>query len=111
MIVIALVVLLYQQARFGTRDYVVFEHNPSRGLYFKNDDENRDALERGRLTVPVLGISSSHGSIPDMAASLGPWAENTTGVVIQGAGHFIPDEQPGAVVQALTAFLDQERAG
>ncbi|MYR85980.1 alpha/beta fold hydrolase [Streptomyces sp. SID685] len=73
--------------------------------------ENRDALERGRLTVPVLGISSSHGSIPDMAASLGPWAENTTGVVIQGAGHFIPDEQPGAVVQALTAFLDQERAG
>ncbi|MFF4927712.1 alpha/beta fold hydrolase [Streptomyces griseofuscus] len=73
--------------------------------------ENRDALERGRLTVPVLGISSSHGSIPDMAASLGPWAENTTGVVIPGAGHFIPDEQPGAVVQALTAFLDQERAG
>ncbi len=72
---------------------------------------NRDALERGRLTVPVLGISSSHGSIPDMAASLGPWAENTTGVVIPGAGHFIPDEQPGAVVQALTAFLDQERAG
>ncbi|MFJ4800543.1 alpha/beta fold hydrolase [Streptomyces murinus] len=73
--------------------------------------ENRDALERGRLTVPVLGISSSHGSIPDMAASLGPWAENTTGVVIPEAGHFIPDEQPGAVVQALTAFLDQERAG
>ncbi|WP_416482910.1 alpha/beta fold hydrolase [Streptomyces sp. CL12] len=72
---------------------------------------NRDALARGRLTVPVLGISSSHGSIPDMAASLGPWAENTTGVVIPEAGHFIPDEQPGAVVQALTAFLDQERAG
>ncbi|MCE3029436.1 alpha/beta fold hydrolase [Streptomyces sp. CMSTAAHL-2] len=72
---------------------------------------NRDALERGRLTVPVLGISSSHGSIPDMAASLGPWAENTTGVVIPEAGHFIPDEQPGAVVQALTAFLDQKRAG
>ncbi|WDO10145.1 alpha/beta hydrolase [Streptomyces murinus] len=72
---------------------------------------NRDALERGRLTVPVLGISSSHGSIPDMAASLGPWAENTTGVVIPEAGHFIPDEQPGAVVQALTAFLGHERAG
>ncbi|MEU6461585.1 alpha/beta hydrolase [Streptomyces sp. NPDC046976] len=72
---------------------------------------NRDALERGRLTVPVLGISSSHGSIPDMAASLGPWAENTTGVVIPEAGHFIPDEQPGAVVRVLTAFLGQERAG
>ena len=73
--------------------------------------ENRDALERGRPTVPVLGISSSHGSIPDMAAAIGPWAENTTGVVIPEAGHFIPDEQPGAVVQALTAFLGHERAG
>ncbi|MFE2373717.1 alpha/beta fold hydrolase [Streptomyces sp. NPDC059398] len=72
---------------------------------------NHDALGRRQVTVPVLGISSSHGSIPDMAASLAPWAENTTGTVIQGAGHFIPDEQPGAVVDALTAFIDQERAG
>ncbi|WP_327229609.1 alpha/beta hydrolase [Streptomyces murinus] len=72
---------------------------------------NRDALGRGPLTVPVLGISSSHGSIPDMAASLGPWAENTTGVVIPEAGHFIPDEQPGAAVEALTAFLDHEHVG
>ncbi|WKE73241.1 alpha/beta fold hydrolase [Streptomyces sp. WP-1] len=73
--------------------------------------ENRDALERGRLTVPVLGISSSHGSIPDIAASIGPWAEHTTGVVVPEAGHFIPDEQPGAVVDALTAFIDHERDG
>ncbi|MYU07997.1 alpha/beta fold hydrolase [Streptomyces sp. SID8366] len=72
---------------------------------------NHEALERGRLTVPVLGISSSHGSIPDMAASIGPWAERITGVVIPGAGHFIPDEQPGAVVAALTAFIDHEGAG
>lgn len=67
---------------------------------------NHDALGRGALTVPVLGISSSHGSIPDMAASLSPWAENTRGVVIPGAGHFIPDEQPAAVVDAVTAFID-----
>lgn len=72
---------------------------------------NHDALERQRLTVPVLGISSSHGSIPDMAASLRPWAENVTGVVIPDAGHFIPDEQPDAVVDAVTAFIDRERAG
>ena len=72
---------------------------------------NRAALAGGRLTAPVLGTSRPHGAIPDMAASLGPWAENTTGVVIPEAGHFIPDEQPGAVVQALTAFLGHERAG
>ncbi|UOX90760.1 alpha/beta hydrolase [Amycolatopsis sp. FBCC-B4732] len=66
---------------------------------------NHEALSRGPLTVPVLGISSSHGSIPDMAASLSHWAADTRGAVISGAGHFIPDEQPGAVVDAVTAFI------
>jgi pimeloyl-ACP methyl ester carboxylesterase len=72
--------------------------------------QNHDALEQGRLTVPVLGISGSHGSIPDMAASISPWAANVTGVVIPQAGHFIPDEQPGATVDALTAFIESRPA-
>jgi pimeloyl-ACP methyl ester carboxylesterase len=66
---------------------------------------NHEALERQRLTVPVLGISSSHGSIPDMAASLSPWAEQVTGVVVPDAGHFIPDEQPEAVAAAIAGFV------
>ena len=70
---------------------------------------NHEALERGLLTIPVLGVSSSHGSIPDMAASVRPWAPNATGVVIPQAGHFIPDEQPEATASALIAFV--ERAG
>ncbi|MGW4385525.1 alpha/beta fold hydrolase [Streptomyces sp. NPDC004685] len=72
--------------------------------------KNHDALSRQHLTIPVLGISSSHGSIPDMAASISPWADNATGVVIPDAGHFIPDEQPVAVVDALTAFITHERS-
>ncbi|MEV0091155.1 alpha/beta hydrolase [Streptomyces sp. NPDC050738] len=71
---------------------------------------NHEALGQRHLTLPVLGISSSHGSIPDMAASLSPWADHTTGVVIPDAGHFIPDEQPAAVVDALTAFITRERS-
>ncbi|MET8558776.1 alpha/beta hydrolase [Streptomyces sp. NPDC004959] len=67
--------------------------------------KNREALEDRRLTVPILGISSSHGSIPDMAASLSPWADHTTRVVVPDAGHYIPEEQPEAVIAALTAFL------
>lgn len=66
---------------------------------------NHEALERRRLAVPVLGISSSHGSIPDMAASVGPWAENVGGVIVPDAGHFIPEEQPEAVAAALTGFI------
>lgn len=67
--------------------------------------KNHQALDRQHLTVPMLGISSSHGSIPDMAASISPWADNITGVVVPDAGHFIPDEQPEAVAAALAAFI------
>lgn len=66
---------------------------------------NHEALAQRRLTVPVLGVSGSHGSIPDMAASLGPWADHVTGTVVPGAGHFLPDEQPDAVAAALTGFV------
>jgi pimeloyl-ACP methyl ester carboxylesterase len=59
--------------------------------------------------VPVLGISSSHGSIPDMAASIRPWADHVTGVVVPDAGHFIPDEQPEAVAAALADFVTAGR--
>lgn len=85
--------------------------------YFRDAEEsaheNRAALASlgGHLTIPVLGISSSHGSIPDMAASLGPWAKHVTGVVVPDAGHFIPEEQPDAVVGALSAFIDHVGLG
>ncbi|WP_018565814.1 alpha/beta fold hydrolase [Streptomyces sp. PsTaAH-124] len=85
--------------------------------YYRDSAEsarkNHEALEQRRLTVPVLGISGSHGSIPDMAASLRPWAAHATGVVVPDSGHFIPDEQPAAVAAALAAFIteDEEAEG
>ncbi|WP_370369700.1 alpha/beta fold hydrolase [Catenulispora sp. GP43] len=80
--------------------------------YYRDASEsarkNHQALQQRRLTVPVLGISSSHGSIPDMAASISPWAENVTGVIVPDAGHFIPDEQPEAVAAAIAAFIGSD---
>ncbi|WP_329587289.1 alpha/beta hydrolase [Kitasatospora sp. NBC_01250] len=80
--------------------------------YYRNAAEsaqkNHEALQQHRLTVPVLGISSSHGSIPDMADSLRPWAGHATGIVVPDAGHFIPDEQPDAVAAALTDFITED---
>ncbi|MFE5125258.1 alpha/beta fold hydrolase [Streptomyces sp. NPDC056669] len=77
--------------------------------YYRDSAEsarkNHEALERQHLTVPILGISSSHGSIPDMASSIGPWADDVTGVVVPDAGHFIPDEQPEAVAAAIADFI------
>ena len=80
--------------------------------YYRDAEEsarrNREALEDRHLTVPVLGVSSSHGSVPDMAASLAPWADRTTGIVVPDAGHFIPDEQPEAVTAAITEFVSEQ---
>ncbi|MGZ0232743.1 alpha/beta fold hydrolase [Streptomyces sp. CPS1] len=70
--------------------------------------KNHEALAQQHLDLPVLGISSSHGSIPDMAASVKPWADHATGIVVPDAGHFIPDEQPGAVTAALTDFITED---
>jgi pimeloyl-ACP methyl ester carboxylesterase len=70
--------------------------------------KNLEALQRRHLSVPVLGISSSHGSVPDMAASLSPWADNTSGIVVPGAGHFIPDEQPEAIAAAIADFIGDD---
>lgn len=69
--------------------------------------KNHEALDQQRLTLPVLGISGSHGSIPDMAASIRPWAEKVTGIVVPDSGHFIPEEQPEAVAAALTHCAGQ----
>ena len=55
---------------------------------------NHEALERQHLTVPVLGVSSSHGSIPDMAASLSPWTSDTTGVGVPAPGTSSPTSSP-----------------
>ncbi|WP_199256198.1 alpha/beta fold hydrolase [Mycolicibacterium mengxianglii] len=67
---------------------------------------NHEILERRHLTVPILGISSRYGTIRDMAASIRPWADNVTGIVVPDAGHYIPDEQPDAVVAALSNFVN-----
>jgi pimeloyl-ACP methyl ester carboxylesterase len=78
--------------------------------YYRDASEsarmNHEFLERRHLTVPILGISSRYGTVRDMAASIRPWADNVTGIVVPDAGHYIPDEHPKAVVAALSNFVD-----
>ena len=68
-------------------------------------EQNR-ALSRDRkLTMPVLGLSADHGSIPDIAAALRPFSDDISGETVAHCGHFQPEEQPGAVADALTRFF------
>lgn len=67
--------------------------------------QNRALREGGMLTLPLLAISADQGSIADMAAPLRQFADNVTGITIEHSGHFIPDEQPQALAEALANFF------
>ena len=67
--------------------------------------QNRELSEGGKLAMPVLALGSDQGSIRDMAAPLRAFAEEVHGVTIACCGHFLPEEQPAAVADELTAFF------
>jgi pimeloyl-ACP methyl ester carboxylesterase len=59
---------------------------------------------KAKLKVPLLAVGGEH-SIPTMGQSLQPYFENIRSVVIADSGHFVPEEQPNALAEALRAFL------
>ena len=71
----------------------------------RSADQNRALQAQGKLKMPVLAVSADQGSIPDMAAPLRAFADDVTGVTIAHSGHFIAEEQPLALAQALIRFV------
>ena len=70
-------------------------------------EQNRALLrDNGKLRVPLLAVSADLGSIPDMAIPLREFAADVSGIKIAHCGHFIPDEQPQALADALRAFFN-----
>ncbi|MBT8500609.1 hydrolase [Pantoea agglomerans] len=69
--------------------------------------QNAELARQRRLTMPVLGLSSDQGSIPDMAATVRALGEDIHGQMISDCGHFQPEEQPEAVARALAHFFGQ----
>ncbi len=73
--------------------------------------QNRALCEQGKLTLPLLAVSADQGSIPDMAVPLRRFADDVTGITISHSGHFIPDEQPEALAEALARFFRPVQSG
>lgn len=69
--------------------------------------DNRAALARdGRLTIPVLavgGMISTTGPLMEQMAR--EVAEDVTGVRIANTAHWIPEENPAELLDALLAFV------
>ncbi|MDU7840297.1 MAG: alpha/beta fold hydrolase [Pantoea sp.] len=70
-------------------------------------EQNRALAQKGELTMPVLGLSADQGSIPDMSALLRSFAADVAGETITECGHFLAEEKPDAVADALMRFFSR----
>jgi len=59
---------------------------------------------KGKLSIRLLAVGGQH-SIPNMGEALRPYFNDVTSVVIPDSGHFVPEEQPEALANALKGFL------
>ena len=73
----------------------------------RDAEDNRAALRRhGRLTMPVLGLGGSSSFFAPVAEEmLREVAENVTTAEIPSSGHWIAEENPGAVLKSLLGFI------
>ncbi len=70
-------------------------------------EQNTLALRAGKLPMPVLALGGTDGwgRGTEVLESCRRVADNVTGGVIDGAGHWIPEEQPQALADALLEFF------
>jgi pimeloyl-ACP methyl ester carboxylesterase len=67
----------------------------------------RDLIAAGKLTIPVLSISGGASFGAAQRTFVEAFAENIVRhIVIPKAGHFVPEEQPEALLEELKSFLD-----
>jgi len=93
-----------QMREEAERDDAAVDWAEHRASTFDQDaHDNRAALERnGKLTIPVLAvggeISTSGPLVEEMMREV---AEDVTGVIVPRTAHWIPEENPDALVRAL----------
>lgn len=68
--------------------------------------DNRAALARGRLRMPVLAVGGDHSFGTEMAFIMRFAADDVHEAVIADAGHWLMEEQPRATVAVIRSFLD-----
>ncbi|TBZ57999.1 alpha/beta fold hydrolase [Rhizobium leguminosarum] len=72
---------------------------------FPEDAVTNRAFAESKLEMPVLAMSGIGGLGSIYGGHIRHVANNVRAVVVDGAGHWIPEEQPVAVTTALTDFL------
>ncbi len=72
--------------------------------------DNIQSFGNAKLTMPVLTLAGgAHSGRKDlMQQSLTRISDNVRSIVVEGAGHWIPEEQPQAVAEHLMAFFNEK---
>ncbi|KQY12289.1 alpha/beta hydrolase [Rhizobium sp. Root482] len=68
--------------------------------------DNRAAVAKGRLQMPVLAVGGDHSFGTTMAHVMRFAADDVHQEVIANSGHWLMEEQPQATIAAIRAFLD-----
>jgi pimeloyl-ACP methyl ester carboxylesterase len=78
------------------------------GGYFRamwtNADDDKRSAER-RLSIPVAAFGGEYSVGEGAAMSMRAVADDVNSIVVPGSGHWLPEENPAFVRDALAAFL------
>lgn len=78
-----------------------FEHYRA----FARDAEDNREFAKHKLPTPVLGIGGAASFGPLLGAHLRNVADDVQAISVDGSGHWVPEERPEAVIDALLKFL------
>lgn len=84
----------------------------SLGFYRSFDETVAQNAERAqrKLTVPVLAIGGERSYGAHVEENMHGLAEDVTGLVLRGAGHWVAEEAPEQLLDALRTFLAPDLA-
>lgn len=71
------------------------------------DQKDNTELAKNKLSMPLLAIGGESSAGTYVANLFQPVAEQVTGLVIPGAGHWLGDENPEYLAQQLLLFFNQ----
>jgi pimeloyl-ACP methyl ester carboxylesterase len=72
--------------------------------------DNQKSVAEGKLTMPVLAIGGEKSFGSGFATEIAFAANDVRSLSIQDSGHWLMEEQPEAVMNAIMAFIGEERA-
>lgn len=73
---------------------------------FTQDAGDNQVFAQKKLNMPVLAIGADHSFGEQQAAVLRFVATNVTPFIIKDSGHWVMEEQPGQMIDAIRSFLD-----